>query len=122
DRVAGAEVGRDDRLGDRLVGGSVRRVVVEVVEIVLAVDVGPLDIGQDHREERRAVHGGRQAGEVVAFAAGGEGAVAVVVGVHRQAHLPQVVEAGGAGRRFTYFLHRGDQQCHENRDDRDDHQ
>src|SRR5262249_54027061 len=52
----------------------------------------------------------------------GELLVRVVVAVHGDAELVQVVLAGGAVGRVAYLLYGGEEQADQNRDDRDHHQ
>src|SRR5262249_23670515 len=119
--VGGAEEDLDD------VGGGPRRGAGGAVvggrggPLEELVDVVLLDVGQDVEEQAlqpgpgggvgAGVHHGRQLA-----------LVGVVVVVHRQGHLAQVVGAGGAGGGRAHLLHSGQEQADEHGDDGDDHQ
>src|SRR5262249_24278131 len=100
--VGWAEVNRQERGADSSVGG-----VADIeLEVDLAIEVVLFQLRQQVRAPApaRTLIGIRPGCRVVV--ADGKGAAAVVVAVHRQANLPQVVLTGGQVGQLADLLHR----------------
>ena len=101
------------RGGGRRPVGGVQVGIEHVIQGVL------LDVRQDQRTPSPARRGLVGCIDHVAL---GQVAVGVVVAVHAQADLLEVVLALGTGGGRTDLLHRGQQQSDQDRDDGNDHQ
>src|SRR5439155_24041660 len=86
-----------------------------------AVDVVLLDVGQDVEEQRLVPPTGGGAGAQVSERRQ-LALVGIVVVVHRQGNLLEIVLALGTGRGLADLLHGRQQQADQDGDDRDHHQ
>ena len=112
--VAGADIDGDfdsDEAVER-VGNAVGRLEIANLEIVAAIESLLLDVGPEISDPN---------GARIIFLGVGQLAIGVVMRMHREGPLLEIVRAFHPPRRFAGRLHGGQQQRHQHADDRDYH-